>query len=102
MTKIRQPKCLEYVASGCNFTRITNDGAWQDPTNLDAINGMFLAQQTPKHKFSIMYNAFQEERFGPLFQNYKDSVYQIHADSGGLQMVTQGKTPTPKLRTDVY
>ena len=102
MTKIRQPKCLEYVASGCNFTRITNDGAWQDPANLDAINGMFLALQKPKHKFSIMYNAFQEERFGPLFQNYKDSVYQIHADSGGLQMVTQGKTPTPKLRTDVY
>ena len=34
--------------------------------------------------------------------NYKDSVAEIMSDSGGLQLITQGKTITPKIKKEVY
>jgi hypothetical protein len=55
------------------------------------------------HKFSILYNAYTEKRQGPILkEHYRDYIHTIHADSGGLQMVTLGKTITEQLKDDVY
>jgi hypothetical protein len=104
MAKI--PK-LEYVASGCNYTRLPNPGAYELPDNLRFIEAVFRALQTidgkDNHKFSLLYNAYTEKHFGVAFKKYyRPWLHTIHADSGGLQMVTRGQTPTPQLKTDVY
>jgi hypothetical protein len=55
------------------------------------------------HKVSLLYNAFVETNHGEMFQDtMRPIVHQIHADSGGLQMITLGKTITEELKMDVY
>lgn len=95
---------LEYVSSGTNYTRLPNPGAYELPENLVFIEKVFTRlNKNPKHKFSLMYNAYTEKHFGVLFKkHYRDWIHSIHADSGGLQMVTRGLTPTPQLKTEVY
>lgn len=104
MAKI--PK-LEYVASGCNYTRLPNPGAYELDDNLRMIKAVFEGLQRidgkDNHKFSLLYNAYTEKHFGVAFKKYyRPWLHTIHADSGGLQMVTRGQTPTPQLKTDVY
>jgi len=98
---------LEYVASGCNFIRLPTPGAYKLPDNLrlirEAFTGLQKVDGRDNHKFSIMYNAYCESHFGSAFHTYfKEWVHSIHSDSGGLQMVTLGVTPTPELRAQVY
>lgn len=98
---------LEYVASGCNFIRLPTPGAYNLPDNLRLIKEVFTALQKvdgkENHAFSIMYNAYCESHFGPAFHTYfRDWVHSVHSDSGGLQMVTLGVTPTAQLRQKVY
>lgn len=98
---------LEYVASGCNYTRLPTPGAYENPDNLKFLKQVFIALNNidgkENHKFSLLYNAYCEKHFGPAFKKYyKDWIYSIHADSGGLQMVTLGVQNTPKLRQEVY
>src|SRR6185369_3616961 len=98
---------LEYVASGCNYTRLPTPGAYELPDNLRFLKEVFTVLNNvdgkKNHKFSLLYNAYCEKHFGPAFKKYyKDWIYSIHADSGGLQMVTLGVQNTPKLRQEVY
>jgi hypothetical protein len=98
---------LEYVASGCNYTRLPTPGAYQLPDNLRLLKEVFTSMQKidgkDNHKFSLLYNAYCEKHFGPAFKTYyKDWIHSIHADSGGLQMVTLGVQNTPQLRQQVY
>src|SRR5574343_1651308 len=104
MAKI--PK-LEYVASGCNYTRLPNPGAYELPDNLRFIEAVFRGLQSidgkDNHKFSLLYNAYTEKHFGVAFKKfYREWLHTIHADSGGLQMVTRGLTPTAQLKSEVY
>ena len=95
---------LEYVASGMGHTRIPSRFATENPEILDIINSYFLdLNGANDHKFSMLFNAFIEKNFGPVFhKNYKNSIYTIHADSGGLQILTQGKSITPELKDQIY
>ena len=46
----------------------------------------------------MLYNAFCEHSYGEKFQKYASHVHKIHADSGGLQVITVGKAVTPELK----
>lgn len=96
---------LEYVASGCNYTRLPAPGAIENFDNVRVITEAFnvLNGNKKDHSFSLMYNACYEKHFGKIFtEYYKPHLKAIHADSGGLQMVTQGTPNTPELRQQVY
>ncbi len=95
---------LNYIASGCSYSRITFKESYTDPDCLAFINNCFSSLQNAgkNHKFSILFNGWMEKNFGPIFQNYKDSVAEIMSDSGGLQLITQGKTITPEIKKEVY
>jgi hypothetical protein len=56
------------------------------------------------HHISFLFNAFQEEIFAaPFIEYYRGKgIKQVYADSGGLQMVTQGMTITQALKEKVY
>lgn len=103
---------LEYVASGLAHTRINRsaelvDRLLVDPTDnsipelnrlLKSINGR------NGHSMSLLFNAYKEIGLGKTFKKviYPGTIAEVHSDSGGLQMITLGKVPTPKLRADVY
>lgn len=95
---------MEYVGSGTSHTRILNIAATEDKEINKLINGYFSSlQDKNNHKFSLLYNAFTEKDFGRKFKEfYKSSLHTIHADSGGLQLITQGKTITDALKYQVY
>lgn len=95
---------LEYVVSGTSFMRLANRYITEYPDRLEAVNNLLstMVNGHYRHSFSVLFNAFTEQGYGEQFSYYKDHIDQIHADSGGLQIVTQGMTITPELKTSVY
>lgn len=95
---------LEYVGSGTSHTKILNSKLLAEPEVLGIVRDMFqYLDGLNGHRFSLLYNAFIEKHFGQkITDNYKDVIYNLHADSGGLQIITQGKKITPELKEKVY
>ena len=96
-------KRLEYIASGCSYTRLQRTENTENEELRSYFSGMIasVSAGSTHHKFGLLFNAFTEKAFGPKFRKY-DGYDSIHADSGGLQIITQGKTITPALKDDVY
>ena len=95
---------FEYVASGLSFLRVRFKESHTLPT-ANRLNDIWsLLRGQHNHEFSFLYNAFIEKEFGEFFRDvYRGKgVNQIYADSGGLQMITLGKTITPQLKQEVY
>jgi hypothetical protein len=97
-------KKIEYVASGTSHTRILANSVLENPEVISVINSYFkYLNDRNKHKFSLLFNAFTEKDFGRKFQeHFNKDIYAVHADSGGLQLITQGKTITEELKKQVY
>jgi hypothetical protein len=95
---------LEYVLSGTSYVRLTNPSIAKDPENVKVINDLFdhFFNGKYSHSCSLLYNAYAESGFGERMQPFKNHLNNIHADSGGLQMITLGKTITPELKDKVY
>ena len=95
---------FEYVASGTSYMRMSNPQVSQDADNVAMIRDLFgkFVHNHKSHTFSALYNAFQEASFGERFQPYVGAIKNIHADSGGLQIVTLGKTITEELKDKIY
>lgn len=94
---------LTYIMSGCSHTRIVLNGISDD--GYESIRKIMtqLNTENPDHTFGLLYNAWAETKFGKIFQDqYASSIKCIQADSGGLQVVTQGKTITEQMKLDVY
>jgi hypothetical protein len=95
---------FEYVASGLSFLRVRFKESHSGATAARLNDIWALLRGKHNHEFSFLYNAFIEKEFGEFFKGvYRGKgVNQIYADSGGLQMITLGKTITPELKQDVY
>ena len=93
---------LEYVVSGTSYMRLSNPAICRDETNTEIVNMLInkLVQDQFSHKFSMLYNGHTESSFGERFKPY--NPYQVHADSGGLQMITLGLDITDELKDKVY
>jgi hypothetical protein len=94
---------FEYVASGFSYFRI-NGKDRLTPDLIDFFKKTFCSiNDTLNHKVSLLYNAYTEKNHGEMFRDtLKPLVHHVHADSGGLQMITLGKTITDELKEDVY
>ena len=106
-------KNFEYVMSGLSLTRAINglDSSPLFPHFVDIAcelteNTVSRLESNNKHTTSIisgLYNAFVENRYGEkLRARRRMSLANIYADSGGLQIITAGKTITPELKKKVY
>lgn len=97
-------KSIEYVASGTSHTRVLNNSVFENYEIVDMINRYFSDMNDKNnHKFSLLYNAYTEKNFGEKFlEHYRKSLYAIHADSGGLQIVTRGFKITDELKDEIY
>ena len=95
---------FEYVASGLSFLRC-NFKDTHSGELLGILNDMWSnIRGKYDHEFSFLYNAYVEKHFGEVFHSaYRGKgIKQVYADSGGLQIVTLGKTITPALKQQVY
>ncbi len=94
---------LEYVISGPAYLRL---GAEQcnEPETLQMIKDMIekTVHNKNNHQFSLLYNGFTERNFGNKLQKFRPVIKNIHADSGGLQIITRGLQNTPETRNKVY
>ncbi len=96
------PNIFNYIMSGCGYCRISFAEAYEEPECLDYITGCFNSLNDGTHKFSLLYNAFTEKGFGEVFKHYKHSLAEVMADSGGLQIITQGLKFTDELKRIIY
>lgn len=97
-------RTLEYVVSGTSYMRLSNPGVSGSPENVAMINDLFtkFVHKQKSHEFSALYNAFQESSFGERFQPYRPALKHIHADSGGLQIITLGKKIDDAMKEKIY
>ena len=92
----------EYVISALSHTGLDNKTIFENPEVLSKINDMFgVTQDRWNHKVSLLFNAFTEKNNGPKLIKY-DQAYNIHSDSGGLQVVTLGKKIDEAMRKQIY
>lgn len=98
---------MEYVASGSNYMFAIAKELYDDSHGPNKARDFFKqaikVADRPHHRMSVLFNAYQEQGHGEkLFEYYHDDFYKIHADSGGLQVVSTGKTITPELKKEIY
>ena len=91
---------LDYVVSGTSYMRLSNPRIATNDTTVEIVKMLInkLVQDKHNHKFSMLYNGHTESGFGERFQAYRESINDIHVDSGGLQIITQGMTITDELK----
>lgn len=94
---------FEYVASGFSYFKINNKDRFTDDI-IDFFKKTYASiDNQHNHNISLLYNAYTEKNHGEMFKDtIKPHVHKIHADSGGLQMITLGKTITDELKQSVY
>lgn len=93
---------FEYVVSGTAFFKLQYKES-ERPHNVEFFRDTIGSlNNTANHKVSLLYNAYTEKNFGEKFKDVRNHVHTIHADSGGLQMITLGRTITEELKEEVY
>lgn len=95
---------FEYIMSGVSMTNLQSK-PWFDRLVLVELAKDILAQTNEhrdSHKLGLLYNALTEKSAVNWITPYSDSIKSIHTDSGGLQMMHQGKTITPKIAEDIF
>lgn len=94
---------FEYVLSGCAHTRITLADALDESVAPKIRKVIKTAQDMlSSHVITGLYNAFGEPSIGRNLHQGQFFPAPLHADSGGLQMVTRGMTITEELKNKVY
>lgn len=95
---------LEYVASGLTHTRVADFKSVNNPGIVTAIRKLSAdIQGSNNHNYSVLFNAFTEKKLENVFETYfNKTMDNIHTDSGGLQIITLGKTVTPELKKEIY
>lgn len=96
---------MEYVASGCSFLRITYPSLLIPSEYQTRVLDCFKSTQGKhNHHFSLLYNAYAEKNYPTSLNMIRAAggSYKTHADSGGLQIITQGATITDELKKKIY
>lgn len=97
---------FEYVLSALQMIRMAVSAFYEGPGVPDAVNKYlreFNNDSSSPYKLSGLFNGFVEARMGQLLkQHYDKSFYNVHVDSGGLQVITLGKQITPELKQQIY
>ena len=88
--------------SGVGYIGMTNKAYQTDELNQYFLKLLKQMDGKYNHTFSILYNAFTEQGLGDILQTNWLGRKNIYADSGGLQIVTRGMTPTDDMKGAVY
>lgn len=106
MTSLMQNKTstthLEYVASGCSVLGVFSS-MLEDDEHAANMKRLYSFANRDNDSFSTLFNAYTEEKLGKwMHSKFSDNLHSIHADSGGLQMITLNRTITDQFKNDIY
>lgn len=95
---------LEYVISGTSLTRLPTSNFAGNPKLVEAAKKAFKLDYNEDDisKVSMLYNAFTEKNFLPNLEKADFYGSDWMVDSGGLQIMSQGKTLTNELKQNIY
>lgn len=106
---------IDYVFSGTSMMRLIPSKAYTDTEYLNRRatligEGVKSIERTLNARLkstdvtlSLLYNAYVESKFGDIFSSHKNFGFKnVYADSGGLQVITQGKMLTEDIKDDIY
>ena len=93
---------LEYILSGTSYIGL-NSNKYVPESRAVFEQVMAVVEKNTEHKFGVLFNALVEKKNGENIKKYLDGVVNsIHADSGGLQMVTLGLKSGDEEKLNVY
>jgi hypothetical protein len=94
---------IEYVISGTTHTKITIPLA-DDPTLIDVVRKAITRVNTfsDNSSFGILYNAMTEKNLVERILRYEECFSSIHSDSGGLQVMQQGRVLDESLLSTIF
>lgn len=93
---------LEYILSGSSYLGFGQEKVTEDLSPFFSQVMTEFRSNTPQ-KFGMLFNALVEEKNGYNIHTYlKPHLDSIHADSGGLQMVTLGMESDDSKKELVY
>lgn len=106
---------IDYVFSGTNMLKMVPLKVYTDESYLSRrVNtisrGIKIIETNLNKRLSVtdvslsaLFNAYIEGNFGKFYSGNGNSGFKnLYADSGGLQMITQGKTITDELKNEIY
>lgn len=93
----------EYIASGLSYVWKHKFDKESDPLLVKEIRQCIdnLCAEYPRHKFGVLFNGYTEKHTGEEVKSIFEP-YNIQVDSGGLQMITLGRTITEEMKDQVY
>lgn len=92
----------DYVMSGAAHTRITLLDTAQANIRDELRDCFDKTQGNYSHRYTCLFNAYAEARIGKHLYETDITGMPLHADSGGLQVITRGSVVTPEIRKEVY
>lgn len=93
---------MEYVASGSTHIHYEVATA-KDTQCLDVMNRVLgHAQGKHDHMYSLLFNALTERKTIRMMDPGMTNSYRMYSDSGGLQLVTQGKVVDDAIKNEIY
>lgn len=95
---------FEYVASGIAHSRLLVNKAYELEKTKEIVNKIIsFVNNRNNHKFSVLFNAYAESKFNDMIEAcFEKQIESTYSDSGGLQVLTQGKVFTKELKEKVY
>jgi hypothetical protein len=95
---------FEYVASGIAHSRLLVNKAYELEKTKEIVNKIIsFVNNRNNHKFSVLFNAYSESKFNDMIEAcFEKQIESTYSDSGGLQVLTQGKVFTKELKEKVY
>ncbi len=106
-------KKLDYVISACGMMGVftpDHNASWF-PVYKEATVSLMRSLKSSiaetcvntEPLVSVLYNAYTEKNHVSEFQRLNNlSADSVYADSGGLQIVTAGKSITPEMKNEIY
>lgn len=104
---------LEYVISACGMMGVFTNYVYDNKRAIlrqglldlmQSLNASIAAKAQSSHpSIAVLFNAYTEGNFVEKFDSLnKLGARSVYADSGGLQIVTAGKTITEQIKRDIY
>jgi hypothetical protein len=101
---LRHNNELCYVASGLQFAKFLYKDVLEEKEHVEQVGRWLkLLDGANSHRFSVLFNAFTEKNLGaPILETIKPFVFDVHSDSGGLQIISRGMKISPEIKRNIY
>ena len=92
-----------YIGSGTGHIKAYNRPLLNNEPAIKTVNEYINKIRTEDHKFGLLFNAHVEPAYGGFLKDhYSECLDEIHADSGGLQIMSKGDKITSEMKKNIY